>query len=66
MISSRLDALLKRLAPQVERLSLHCCVHLSIVGANLLLFHDQVLEKIAERLASEISTARVKVGINIF
>lgn len=52
-----MDVLVKK----VDEVSLMCCVHMALLGTNLLIKHEDLLKKISQRAINEISQARVKV-----
>lgn len=52
-----MDALVKK----VDEVSLVCCVHMALLGTNLLIKHEDLLKKICQRFVNETSQARVKV-----
>lgn len=55
-----MDTLLER----VDDVRLVCCVHMALLGTNLLIRHESLLEKISQRMVNEISQARIKVNIH--
>jgi hypothetical protein len=52
-----MDALVNR----VDDVQLVCCVHMALLGTNLLIRHESLLKKISQRMVNEISQARIKV-----
>lgn len=52
-----MDALVNK----VDEVKLVCCVHMALLGTNLLIKHENLLKKISQRIVDEISLARVKV-----
>lgn len=53
-----MDALVNR----VDDVQLVCCVHMALLGTNLLIRHKSLLKKISQRMVNEISQARIKVS----
>ncbi|XP_022161768.1 FAST kinase domain-containing protein 5, mitochondrial isoform X2 [Myzus persicae] len=51
-----MDALINR----VDEVKLVCCVHMALLGTNLLIKHENLLKKISQRIVDEISLARIK------
>jgi len=49
------------LVNKVDEVKLVCCVHMALLGTNLLIKHDDLLKKISQRIVDEISLARIKV-----
>lgn len=56
----QLSELLTRLVPEVDRLSILCCVHIALAGTNTQLFHPEILNKIAKKFVQDISATRLK------
>ena len=52
-----MDALINK----VDEVKLVCCVHMALLGTNLLIKHEDLLKKISQRIVDEISLARIKV-----
>lgn len=46
---------------KVDEVQLVCCVHMALLGTNLLIKHENLLKKISQRIVDEISLARIKV-----
>ncbi|CAH1731970.1 unnamed protein product [Aphis gossypii] len=45
---------------KVDEVQLVCCVHMALLGTNLLIKHENLLKKISQRIVDEISLARIK------
>lgn len=52
-----MDALMNK----VDEVKLVCCVHMALLGTNLLIKHEDLLKKISQRIVDDISLARIKV-----
>jgi len=52
-----MDALINK----VDEVNLVCCVHMALLGTNLLIKHEELLKKISQRIVDEIALARIKV-----
>lgn len=48
------------LIPEVSRLSLMCCVHIALLGTTSLVYHENALNTISERVLPELSKTRLK------
>ncbi|XP_053699081.1 uncharacterized protein LOC128746053 [Sabethes cyaneus] len=55
-----MEQLLKVFTPQVERLSLFCCLHLALLGSDLHLCYQPCIEAILERFTRDIKLLRLK------
>lgn len=53
------------LTKKVYDVKLVCCMHMAILGTNILIKHKDLLKKISQRIVDEISQARIKVTLNI-
>ncbi|XP_025194261.1 FAST kinase domain-containing protein 5, mitochondrial [Melanaphis sacchari] len=51
-----MDALINK----VDEVNLVCCVHMALLGTNLLIKHENLLKKISQRIVDEISLTRIK------
>lgn len=49
------------LVEKIYKVELICCVHMALLGTNLLIKHEELLKKVSQRLVDEISKARIKV-----
>lgn len=49
------------LVDKVHDVNLVCCVHMALLGTNLLIKNERLLKKISQRIVDEISDARIKV-----
>lgn len=49
------------LVDKVDEVELVCCVHMALLGTNLLIKHERLLQKISQRMVDKISQARIKV-----
>ncbi|XP_001948198.2 FAST kinase domain-containing protein 5, mitochondrial [Acyrthosiphon pisum] len=52
--------LMDALKNKVDEVKLVCCVHMALLGTNLLIKHEDLLKKISQRIVGEISLARIK------
>jgi len=52
-----MDALVNK----VDEVQLVCCVHMALLGTNLLIKHEDLMKKISQRIVDDISQARIKV-----
>lgn len=52
------------LVEKIYKVQLVCCMHMALLGTNLLIKHDDLLKKISQRLVNEISQARIKVTMS--
>ena len=53
-------ALLDKLSSQIDRLSLLSCVHVALTGTTILVLHEEVLNKVVDRVYKEIDSCRLK------
>lgn len=53
--------LMNALVNRVDDVQLVCCVHMALLGTNLLIKHESLLKKICQRMINEISQTRIKV-----
>ncbi|GLV35764.1 uncharacterized protein CBL_01085 [Carabus blaptoides fortunei] len=56
----QLSELLTRLVPEVNRLSILCCVHIALAGTNTQVFHPEILNKIANKFVQNVTATRLK------
>lgn len=49
------------LVDKVDNVQMICCTHMSLLGTNLLIKHEELLKRISQRVVNEISRARIKV-----
>lgn len=49
------------LVSKVDEVKLVCCIHMALLGTNLLIKHENLLKKISQRIVDEISQTRIKV-----
>lgn len=47
--------LLECITPEISRLSLTCCLHISLLGTTLMIFHEESLRKVAQKFHRNIS-----------
>ncbi|XP_050533494.1 uncharacterized protein LOC126901202 [Daktulosphaira vitifoliae] len=52
--------LMDSLVDKVDQVNILCCVHIALLGTNLLIKHDELLNKISQRMVNEISETRIK------
>ncbi|XP_050428140.1 FAST kinase domain-containing protein 5, mitochondrial [Adelges cooleyi] len=52
--------LMNVLVDQIDYVNLLCCVHMALLGTNLLMKHDELLNKVSQRLVNEVSKTRIK------
>lgn len=57
-LSGPMKELLDSLVPQVDRLSNVACVHIALLGTNVYIYHEGILEKITEKLSKDISNTQ--------
>lgn len=57
--------LMDALVDKVDQVNILCCVHIALLGTNLLIKHDELLNKVSQRMANEISETRIKVIKNL-
>uniref|UniRef100_A0A8D8ARI9 FAST kinase domain-containing protein 5 n=1 Tax=Culex pipiens TaxID=7175 RepID=A0A8D8ARI9_CULPI len=55
-----MERLLSTFVPQVPRLSLFCCLHLALLGTDIHLCHQPILEAIIDRFSQNIKQLRLK------
>lgn len=55
VLANPIYSLLDKLTPEIERLSILCCLHIAILGSNLQLFHIESLTKISQKIADNIT-----------
>lgn len=54
-IADRFYSLLDALMPEINRLSILCCLHMAILGTTVQLAHKESLKLIAEKIAVNVS-----------
>lgn len=54
--------LMNKLVDRVYNVQLVCCMHMALLGTNLLIKHEELLKKISQRIVDEISHSRIKVA----
>lgn len=55
-----LFVLMDKLMPNIDRLSRLCCTHIALVGTNVQLYHEGIMNKIVQRLVNELESCRLK------
>ncbi|EDS31543.1 conserved hypothetical protein [Culex quinquefasciatus] len=55
-----MERLLSTFVPQIPRLSLFCCLHLALLGTDIHLCHQPILEAIIDRFSQNIKQLRLK------
>lgn len=56
-----MNKFMELLIEKVDDVQLVCCVHMALLGTNLLIKNERLLKKISQRIVNEISHARIKV-----
>lgn len=57
-IADSMYSLLERLTPEIERLSILCCLHVAILGSNLQIFHEESLRGISQKIAENVTDVK--------
>ncbi|XP_046395478.1 uncharacterized protein LOC124162849 [Ischnura elegans] len=58
--AGKLHSLLDALQPHLKNYSLLCCLHVALIGSNIQLMHEGVMDVIAEKFLAEMKDCRIK------